>query len=367
MQKLLRGRGCLPQVTLMAEEMGIHHPLIIGRAQSEKLPFPHAPHFTGYHANPAWEDCDAAVQMYREQGCDGLVSIGGGSAMDTAKAVKALLTAASPEEALNGLDTSAGPKHIAIPTSAGTGAEVTPFAVIYVDHVKHSLSHPSLLPDGAVLDADLLSSLPEYHKKSCALDALCQGIESYWAKGANEASRIHAREAIIGVLHHLRGYLQGDPYAEEAMLDAAYRSGQAIQISRTTAAHAMSYGLTQNLGIAHGHACALTLPLLWEQMTSCDAMKPLLSDISAIMGLCDLHDGARLMQGILLDLGMTSLPMPSDEVLDKLTATVNVERLSNHPVALTAEDIRGIYRKVFVPMDPNEAQACLALWNRYGK
>ncbi len=367
MQKVLRGRGCLPQAAVMAEEMGIHHPMIIGRAQSEKLPFPNAPRFTGYHANPAWEDCDAAVQMYREYHCDGLVSIGGGSAMDTAKAVKSLLTAATPAEALSGIDTSKGPKHIAIPTSAGTGAEVTPFAVIYVDHVKHSLSHPSLLPDGAVLDADLLSSLPLYHKKSCALDALCQGIESYWAKGATEASRVHAGKAIVGVLDHLQRYLQGDALAEEAMLEAAYQSGEAIQVSRTTAAHAMSYGLTQNLGIAHGHACTLTLPALWEQMTGCVAMQPVLKDLTEIMGLRDLEDGARLVRGMLLSLELFPLPMPDDALLNKLTATVNVERLNNHPVPLTSEDIHAIYCKAFMPMDAEEVQACLSLWSNYGK
>ncbi len=367
MQKVLRGRGKLPQVKDMADAMAIRHPLIIGRAQAEKLPFPDAPHFTGYHANPAWEDCAAAVNLYRENGCDGLISIGGGSAMDTAKAVKALLTASSPEEALKGVDTSEGPKHIAIPTSAGTGAEATPFAVIYVNHVKHSLSHPTLLPDGIVLDSTLLATLPLYHKKSCALDALCQGIESYWAKAATEDSRVDAYLAILGVLDNLQAYLQGDPHAEDAMLDAAYRSGKAIQVSRTTAAHAMSYGLTQNLGIAHGHACALTLPFLWEQMTHCEEMLPTLASLAEVMRLGSDLMGPKLLCGMLLDLGMTAPAMPEDDVMDRLVATVNVERLSNHPVPLTAADIRTIYRRAFTPLRPNEAQACLDIWRYYGK
>ena len=109
---------------------------------------------------------------------------------------------------------------------------------------KVSLNHAELKPDGVILDSALLDSLPAYHKKSCALDALAQGIESYWSRGSNDDSKVHAYLAVIGVLDNLKAYLEGDPHAASEMLDASFQSGKAIQITRTTAAHAMSYRLT---------------------------------------------------------------------------------------------------------------------------
>ena len=259
-----------------------------------------------------------------------------------------------------------GPANVAIPTTAGTGAEATQFAVLYVAGRKHSLSHPALLPDGAVLDADLLATLPLYHRKACALDALCQGIESYWARAATEDSRVNAYLAILGVLDNLRPYLAGDAHAEEAMLEAAWRSGKAIQVSRTTAAHAMSYGLTQRLHIAHGHACALTLPFLWEQMVNNEDMLPTLMELADAMRLGSELVAPRLLCGILLDTGMTAPALPDAATLDELAATVNLERLGNHPVALTQAELRRIYQRALTPLSPNEAQACLDIWRYYG-
>ena len=114
------------------------------------------------------------------------------------------------------------------------------------------------------MDSSLLDTLPLYHKKACALDALCQGIESYWAAAATAESRVHAERAILGVLRNMDAYLNGDAAAADEVLEAAYESGCAIRISRTTAAHAMSYQITKRIGPAHGHACILTLPHLWR-------------------------------------------------------------------------------------------------------
>ena len=161
-----------------------------------------------------------------------------------------------------------------------------------------------------ILDAELLESLPEYHKKSCALDALCQGIESWWARAATEDSRVHSFLAVRGVLDNLKAYLAGDPHAAEEMLDAAYQSGRAIFTTRTTAAHAMSYQITKLLGPAHGHACALTLPVLWDMLTENEETRPMMADLAEKMRLGDPLMGSRLLRGILADLDM--LPPGSD-------------------------------------------------------
>ena len=209
-QLIVRGRGSLnaANLTAMMAQLSMRRPMLVcsRRMQADFLARTGLdyPLFSGYHANPDLADAAAGVDIYRENGCDGLISVGGGSAMDTAKAVKALLLAGDMEAVkANRLPEGTLP-HIAIPGTAGTGAEATPIAVVYVENEKLSLDHPQLLPEGIILDSSLLDTLPLYHKKACAMDALCQGIESYWAVAATAESRIHAERAILGVLAHPR-------------------------------------------------------------------------------------------------------------------------------------------------------------------
>jgi len=373
-QKVIRGRDSLKKLPAMMEALGMKKPLIVGSGHLtgtllRKVPvLLTSPVYSGYHPNPELSDSGQGMEIFRKEACDGIISIGGGSCMDTAKAVKARMYAtdgtALRESRLEG---DGACPHIAIPATAGTGSEATQTAVVYVDGTKLSLSHPFLRPEGTVLDASLLDSLPEYHKKSCALDALAQGIESYWSRGSNEDSRVHAYLAIIGVLDNLKAYLAGDPHAAEEMLDASFQSGKAIQITRTTAAHAMSYMLTKRLGLAHGHACMLTLPTLWEMMAEHDEMKDTLKDLSEKMRLGDPLMAPRLLKGILYDLEMAVPPVPDEETLDELAGSVNEERLSNHPVAMTKEEIKQAYRRAMTPMRDNEKQACLDIWRYYGR
>ena len=100
------------------------------------------------------------------------------------------------------------------------------------------------------------------------------------------------------MLDNLKAYLAGDPHAADEMLDASYQSGKAIQITRTTAAHAMSYQLTKTFGIAHGHAVMLTLPTLWEMMSEDEQTAPVLKDLSRLMRLGDPLMAPRLLRGV---------------------------------------------------------------------
>ncbi len=371
-QKVLRGPGCLTRVAELMEKLHIRRPLLVcgdrlAAVFAQGVPGTAFVHFHGYHPNPDFADAAAGAELYRGSGCDGLISLGGGSAMDTAKAIKATLIAPDAQAALESRLPDAPLPHIAIPATAGTGAEATQFAVVYVQGKKVSLSHPALLPDAVVLDARLLASLPEYHKKSCALDALCQGIESFWARGATEESQVQAYLAILGVLDNLRAYLAGDAHAAEAMLDAAYRSGRAIQISRTTAAHAMSYQITKMLGLAHGHACMLTLPVLWDKMIDNTDCLPVLMDLAQKMRLGSEYMGSRLLAGILIDLGLEPDAMPDEATLDALADSVNPERLGNHPMALTRNELKAIYRRAFTRRAGADRQVCIDLWKYYGQ
>lgn len=372
--RTLRGPDCLKKLPLLLDKFQIRKPLIVGgkvltarllRAVPQLLS---SPVFSAYHPNPDLADAVAGADLYRQQACDGLISIGGGSCMDTAKSIQAMLCADSMEDVLNSrLRTDRPIPHIAVPGTAGSGSEATQTAVVYVDHRKVSLNHPLLLPTGVALDSSLLQSLPDYHRKSCALDALCQGIESFWCASANDESRVHAYLAILGVLDNLRAYLAGDPHAAQEMLEASYESGKAIQITRTTAAHAMSYQLTQTFGIAHGHACMLTLPELWDRMNRAGDMKPVLNHLSEIMRLGNPLMGPRLLKGILYDLEMEIPVIQDEETLDRLVDSVNPERLGNHPVALSRDDLRWIYRVSLRKPTDAERQTCLDVWQYYGR
>ena len=151
------------------------------------------------------------------------------------------------------------------------------------------------------------------------------------------------------------------------MLEASFQSGKAIQITRTTAAHAMSYMLTKKLGLAHGHACMLTLPVLWEMLQEHEEMQNTLNELSARMRLGNMLMAPRLLKGILYDLEMDIPAIPEDKMMEELVSSVNTERLSNHPVALTVDEIREAYRRAMTPACENEKQACLDIWRYYGR
>ena len=366
-------RGSIGRVRELMNKLGVTKPLLVcGNTLApvfyeNVMPEGECVRFGGYHPNPAWEDCAPAAELYRANGCDGIVSLGGGSAMDTAKGVKALLLAGDEEKACACELPDAVLPHIAIPATAGTGSEATQYAVMYFGGKKHTLTHPALLPEGVMLDASLLGTLPEYHKKAAALDALCQGVESFWANAADEDSRVHAYLAVTGVLDNIRAYLAGDKQAAEAMLEAAYHGGRAIQATRTTAAHAMSYGIAAHCGIAHGHAVMLTLPWLWEAMVNDENVLPILMDLASKMRQGSELMVPRLFSGLMIDLGMEAPPMPSDEVLDALTETVNPARLGNHPVKMDKDELRRVYRCAFINKKGAERQACIDIWKYYGQ
>ena len=371
--KVLRGAGSLKRIPELAEKLNIRHPMIVGmepltgRLLKQNPGLLGSPVFSAFHPNPDLQDAVTGAEIYRKEGCDGLISIGGGSSIDTAKAVKALLCASSAEDAAaNRFPDKMDIPHIAVPGTAGTGSEATQTAVAYVEGSKVSLNHPCFVPDGVILDAALLESLPAYHKKSCALDALAQGIESYWCISATNDSRVHAYLAILGVLDNLKAYLAGDPHAAEEMLDASFQSGKAIQITRTTAAHAMSYRLTKTYGIAHGHAVMITLPVLWEMALEHDEMKDVLAELSKIMRMGDPQMVPRLLKGIMADLDMRYPELPDEAALDELAGSVNAERMNNHPVKMSKDEIREAYRRALTPMCEAEKQACLDIWRYYG-
>lgn len=227
---------------------------------------PDAQTFTEFHPNPAVGQAVAAARLCRSFGADLVVGLGGGSALDVAKAARVL-----PADAHEAAGVIAGrrpvaaslPELLLVPTTAGTGSEVTSFATLYQGHHKVSLDTPAARADVAVVDSALTDTCPPRLTWTCAFDCLAHAIESLWSVRSTAFSRDRAVAALRALLPVLRDADDLPGRAErDALSQAATLAGQAISITRTTAAHAMSYPLTAHLGVPHGLACALNLTWL---------------------------------------------------------------------------------------------------------
>ncbi|MBQ8163606.1 MAG: iron-containing alcohol dehydrogenase [Clostridia bacterium] len=303
--------------------------------------------FSDFKPNPLYEDAIKAKRAYLENGCDSIISIGGGSAIDTAKALKLFLPIEGEECLINKPHVYENIKHIAVPTTAGTGSEATRFSVIYYNGEKQSLTDVSIIPDLVVLDPSFLETLPENQKTATVLDALCQATESIWSVNANEESVRYASEAIDLIIKNVNGYMAGSRSALTPIQIGANLSGKAINITQTTAAHAMSYKLTSLYGIPHGAAVAMAMIPVWECYNlNSDKGSAAKAQIAKAYGTDSAEEAFEMFKDICDSLSLKrTVPSTNDE-LDILVNGVNPERLKNFPVALTKEAIRALYQQI---------------------
>lgn len=345
--------------TLLAR-LGVMKPLVVsggGLARSgvaEEMARRGMPlvHFDGFAPNPTAEQVQAGLAMFRAEGCDGILSIGGGSAMDVAKGIKALGETdahASLLERLTHPQPMAVP-HVALPTTAGTGSESTHFATIYIGGKKYSVAHEALLPEAAILDPEELSTLPDAERAATFLDALCHSIESYWSRRATAESRNYAAQAIGLLAANAAAYLRGDEAAASAVMVASNFAGRAINLTTTTAAHAMCYQLTALYGLRHGHAAAVCLPAAWERLLAASAedaaLAQTLAELAQLFGGKTPQDGLDAFLALRTAAALDDGWLPADEGdLALLAGSVNAQRLGNYPVALAEDDLYEMYRR----------------------
>lgn len=191
-------------------------------------------------SNPTLEYAES-IQI--PKGVTDILSIGGGSTLDVGK----------------WLSFKYKLYHTAIPTTAGTGSEVTRYCVLMVDGKKKT--YELRKPDSYILDPRLVTSLPELHTLSSGMDALCQALESFWSVNATNESKNYAVVAYEMVIANLKKSME-EPQNEiyrMNMLIAANLAGRAIEITKTNICHAISYPLTELYGIPHGIACAMSV------------------------------------------------------------------------------------------------------------
>ncbi len=222
--------------------------------------------FCEVEPNPSCETVDKAAKLARDYSVDTIVAVGGGSVMDTAKAVACLVSNNGLiKDYLDGSKTFTSRKvrMICVPTTSGTGSEVTNVGV-YTDKssgVKKPLVSEFFWSDFALVDPRLTFSLPKSVTASTGLDALAHAVESYWAKSSQPVSEALAIRAVNLIMKYLqRAYTDGDEESREGLSMASLLAGMAFSQTRTTILHAISFPLTNIYGLPHGFACSLAMP-----------------------------------------------------------------------------------------------------------
>jgi alcohol dehydrogenase class IV len=321
--------------------------------------------FADFTENPKLPDAIGGVDAFRSAGPDLVVAVGGGSAIDMAKLVVALAAhGGDPMDIVTGRQPVAGQRVpiVAMPTTAGSGTEATQFAVVYVGHEKYSVSAPALRPDVAIVDPALTCSLSPALTAISGMDAFSQAVESYWSVRSTDASKRCAARAIALVLEHLPTSVHAPTrHSRRAMSKAAHLAGCAINITRTTGAHAMSYALTSHFGIPHGHAVCLSLGqwlLFNSAVTDADVIDPrgaayvrqTIAELSAMMGCHDPVDCCRRIEDLTRTVGLStrlgSLGVSTSDALRAVVPNVNAERAANNPRALTTTSLERLVEAV---------------------
>lgn len=305
--------------------------------------------YTDIAPNPTAEAVQQALQ--RIQSCpEAIVAIGGGSVIDFAKLYRACSDNETTVEDYFRCKPSLIRKTplVAVPTTAGTGSEATRFAVVYMNGEKYSLDAAAVMPDYALVDASLMMGASPYIKASCGMDAFAQAIEGYWAKGATPESDEYAVKAIDLCVKHIADFVSGvNEDSAHAMAEAANLAGKCINITRTTAAHALSYKITQKYGLPHGHAVALSLPglaALHAQEAPADSVLSAKMQKLASLLQIDNNEWRAWFHCLYDRLGLCyDLSKLGMDSVEPIVDGVNCERLANNPVALDRNMLLSVF------------------------
>lgn len=317
-------------------------------------------------AEPSYMAVQAVVDDFKASGADLIVACGGGSVMDAAKLASVLVTDEYGVKEL--LDNPGMAKKcvpiVLIPTTAGTGAEVTPNAIVGVPEreLKIGIVNENMIADYVILDALLIKNLPRRIAASTGVDALAHCVECFTGNKANPFSDMYALEGCDLILNNLEAACD-DPEAMDAknkMQIAAYYGGLAITASGTTAVHALSYPLGGKYHIAHGVSNAILL----APVMRFNAEDPVVKERLAVIYDRSCHEAEKLssveekaawviarMEAIIrhLDIptSLTEFDVPAEDLESLVDAGMQVTRLlSNNMRKVTPEDARAIYSQV---------------------
>ncbi|MFV0364817.1 MAG: phosphonoacetaldehyde reductase [Suipraeoptans sp.] len=313
--------------------------------------------FNDFEPNPLSGSVVKGVSLFHRAKCNMILAVGGGSAIDVAKCIKLYLKEIELKEDF----WKYSPVHndiefIAVPTTAGTGSEATKYAVIYHNGEKLSISDEKCIPSTVIFDSSTLETLPDFHRKSTMLDALSHAIESFWSINSTTESIALSKQAIETIINYKEEYFINSEEGNNKMLYASNIAGKAINITQTTAGHAMSYKLTSLYTIPHGYAAALCMVNVWEYMVlntnKCiddrgeEYLIHKFQEIASALGCKSAHEAIIFLKEMLNKMNLPGIEMRNNLELSILQNSVNLTRLKNNPVKLDTNAIDIIYRKI---------------------
>lgn len=311
-------------------------------------------------ANPTTDNVADALKIYSESGCDCLIAFGGGSPMDCAKCVGALV--ARPDKNLNKLKgvlkvRKKIPLLVAVPTTAGTGSETTVAAVVVDSNTRHkyAISDFSLIPSYAVLDEEVTMTLPKPVVASTGMDALTHAIEAYIGRSGYRNTNKNALEAIRLIFENFEiSYFEGTGEARKNMLVASYLAGRAFTKSYVGYVHALAHPLGGKYDTPHGLANAVILPVVLESYGK--AIYKKLWKIAVYCSLADKNtsyaDGAKIIIDKIKSLNERfDIPQTltvKEEDLDELSSYAEKEANPLYPVPVlySCAQLKELYKKI---------------------
>ena len=365
------GKNCLDELSVLFEEKKLKKILIItGKNSFEKsgakikleklLQKKILKIFFKENDYPELNELKKFISVITSFKPDVILSIGGGAVLDLAKIGNCLcLEDNYVNKIKNGSLTvkKKFTKVIAIPTTAGSGAEVTSNAVLYIDKVKYSIEGKNIIPDYAFVDPELVLSLPKSLSASSGFDAMSQAIESLFSKKSNDESVKYAIKSLEYSYSHIENHVNQKTFSTAYnMCNASFFSGKAINISKTTAPHAVSYPFTAYFGIKHGHAVSLTLTDFIEynflKKNYSDAKFDLNEFFKLIFEIFKVNDLRELipkinkiLYNINLETNFNKLNISGKNTVEKIVSNINSQRLNNNPVPLTVKSVEEILLK----------------------
>lgn len=317
--------------------------------------------YSDIKANPTIENVQKGVATFKEAQADYIVAIGGGSSMDTAKAIGIII--ANPEfEDVRSLEGTAPTKNpcvpiIAVPTTAGTAAEVTINYVITDVEKKRKFVcvDPHDMPVIAIIDPDMMSSMPKGLTASTGMDALTHAIEGYTTKAAWEMTDMFHLKAIEIISRSLRSAVANEKEGREGMALGQYIAGMGFSNVGLGIAHSMAHTLGAVYDTPHGVACAMMLPIVMEYNADCTGEK--YREIARAMGVKDVDSMTQeeyrkvavdAVQQLSIDVGIsTKLEALKEEDLDFLAKSAYEDACApGNPKDASIEDLKALFRKL---------------------
>jgi len=319
--------------------------------------------FGDVEADPRYEIVADCVEKIRSEGADLIIGFGGGSAIDIAKVSAVMVVNEGPIAEYFGIDLvpQAGLPTLMIPTTAGTGSEVTPIAILsdQTEKLKKGIVSPYLFPSTALLDPELTLGLPAHVTAATGMDALIHAVESYTSKNANSISDMFARQAMQLITKNIRtAYADGSNLAARSnMLEGSLLAGMAFTNAVVTAVHAFAYPIGAEFHIPHGVANSIMLVPVMEFNILGNLEK--FADIAGYLGenTCGLsqreaaHIAVDAMRTLTADLQipdhLSKFGIKDKDIPALAEGVMKVTRLlANNPRILTQKDAEAIYRRV---------------------